>query len=216
MRRLADPSEIAELVAFLASGEYVRDRARHSRGRRLLVPVSGSLSRRGCATTPPRRARRDLSWRARREEEPSVRRGRERLGRAPRRRAGGAAARRRGAVAHRRGDQDAGERRARAGTRLMQRSAKRNMTIVSIGGGICQDITGFVASTLYRGIGWVFLPTTLLAQADSCIGSKTSLNYKPIQKPARHVLPTQRGAPVCAVSHHAEGDRFLLRARVRS
>jgi 3-dehydroquinate synthase len=61
---------------------------------------------------------------------------------------------------------------------LMLRSAKRNMTIVSIGGGICQDITGFVASTLYRGIGWVFLPTTLLAQADSCIGSKTSLNYK--------------------------------------
>ena len=61
---------------------------------------------------------------------------------------------------------------------LMQQSAKRNMTIVSIGGGICQDITGFVASTLYRGIGWVFLPTTLLAQADSCIGSKTSLNYK--------------------------------------
>jgi 3-dehydroquinate synthase len=61
---------------------------------------------------------------------------------------------------------------------LMERSAKRNMTIVSIGGGICQDITGFAASTLYRGIGWVFLPTTLLAQADSCIGSKTSLNYK--------------------------------------
>lgn len=61
---------------------------------------------------------------------------------------------------------------------LMQRSAKRNMTIVSIGGGICQDITGFAASTLYRGIGWIFLPTTLLAQADSCIGSKTSLNYK--------------------------------------
>jgi 3-dehydroquinate synthase len=61
---------------------------------------------------------------------------------------------------------------------LMERSAKRNMTIVSVGGGICQDITGFAASTLYRGIGWVFLPTTLLAQADSCIGSKTSLNYR--------------------------------------
>jgi 3-dehydroquinate synthase len=61
--------------------------------------------------------------------------------------------------------------------RLVERSAKRNMTLVSIGGGICQDITGFAASTLYRGIGWVFVPTTLLAQADSCIGSKTSLNY---------------------------------------
>jgi 3-dehydroquinate synthase len=57
-------------------------------------------------------------------------------------------------------------------------AAKKNMTIVSIGGGITQDITGFMASTLYRGIKWVFLPTTLLAQADSCIGAKTSLNYK--------------------------------------
>ncbi len=60
---------------------------------------------------------------------------------------------------------------------LMKRSPKRNMTMISIGGGIIQDITGFVASTLYRGINWIFVPTTLLAQADSCIGSKTSLNY---------------------------------------
>ena len=61
---------------------------------------------------------------------------------------------------------------------LMARSAKRNMTMISIGGVIVQDITGFAASTLYRGINWIFVPTTLLAQADSCIGSKTSLNYK--------------------------------------
>jgi 3-dehydroquinate synthase len=62
--------------------------------------------------------------------------------------------------------------------RLMARSAKKNVTLVSIGGGIVQDVTGFVASTLYRGIHWVLVPTTLLAQADSCVGSKTSLNYK--------------------------------------
>ena len=62
--------------------------------------------------------------------------------------------------------------------RLMARSAKKNVTLVSLGGGIVQDVTGFVASTLYRGINWVFVPTTLLAQADSCVGSKTSLNYK--------------------------------------
>ena len=61
---------------------------------------------------------------------------------------------------------------------LMSRAAKRNMTLISIGGGITQDITGFAASTLYRGINWIFVPTTLLAQADSCIGSKTSLNYR--------------------------------------
>ena len=56
--------------------------------------------------------------------------------------------------------------------------AKRNATLVSIGGGIIQDITGFVANITYRGINWVFVPTTLLAACDSCIGGKTSLNYK--------------------------------------
>lgn len=60
---------------------------------------------------------------------------------------------------------------------LINRSAKRNITIISLGGGIIQDITGFVASTLYRGLNWIFIPTTLLSQTDSCIGSKTSLNF---------------------------------------
>ena len=60
---------------------------------------------------------------------------------------------------------------------LAELPAKRNLTVISIGGGILQDITGFAASTLYRGVNWVCVPTTLLAQADSCIGGKTSLNY---------------------------------------
>lgn len=62
--------------------------------------------------------------------------------------------------------------------RLTERAARRNLTMVTIGGGTLQDVSGFAASTLYRGINWVFVPTTLLAQADSCIGSKTSLNYR--------------------------------------
>lgn len=61
---------------------------------------------------------------------------------------------------------------------LTERAAKRNLTMITIGGGTLQDVSGFAASTLYRGIQWIFVPTTLLAQADSCIGSKTSLNYK--------------------------------------
>ena len=56
--------------------------------------------------------------------------------------------------------------------------AKRNAHLVSVGGGIIQDITGFAASILYRGIPWTFVPTTLLACCDSCIGGKTSLNYQ--------------------------------------
>jgi 3-dehydroquinate synthase len=61
---------------------------------------------------------------------------------------------------------------------IVERPAKRNLTMISFGGGILQDITGFVASTIYRGLNWIYVPTTLLAQADSCIGSKTSLNYR--------------------------------------
>lgn len=61
---------------------------------------------------------------------------------------------------------------------LAKFDAKRNITLISIGGGITQDLTGFVASTLYRGIKWIFIPTTFLAQADSCIGSKISLNFE--------------------------------------
>lgn len=55
--------------------------------------------------------------------------------------------------------------------------AKKNINYVSVGGGITQDVSGFVASTLYRGVPWTFVPTTLLAQCDSCIGGKTSINF---------------------------------------
>jgi len=62
--------------------------------------------------------------------------------------------------------------------KLLPLTAKKNLTLISFGGGINQDVTGFVASTLYRGINWIFVPTTLLAMADSAIGLKTSLNHE--------------------------------------
>lgn len=61
---------------------------------------------------------------------------------------------------------------------IIDKTSKKNMTIISVGGGITQDVTGFLASTLYRGVDWIYVPTTFLAQTDSCIGSKTSLNFK--------------------------------------
>jgi 3-dehydroquinate synthase len=60
--------------------------------------------------------------------------------------------------------------------RLVANKIRRNHTIVAIGGGITQDLACFTASTILRGVNWVFVPTTLLAQADSCIGSKSSIN----------------------------------------
>jgi len=59
---------------------------------------------------------------------------------------------------------------------LVDRKVRRNNKLIALGGGVIQDVTAFIASILYRGIGWLFFPTTLLAQGDSCIGSKTSIN----------------------------------------
>ena len=59
---------------------------------------------------------------------------------------------------------------------LVARGVRRDHVLIAIGGGIIQDITCFLAATLLRGIDWKFYPTTLLAQADSCIGSKSSIN----------------------------------------
>jgi len=61
--------------------------------------------------------------------------------------------------------------------KLIKNDFTKNSTLVTFGGGILQDISGFIASTFHRGIKWIFFPTTLLAQADSCIGSKTSINF---------------------------------------
>jgi 3-dehydroquinate synthase len=60
---------------------------------------------------------------------------------------------------------------------LIHDGFRKNHRLVAIGGGITQDITAFIASIMYRGVRWLFFPTTLLAQGDSCIGSKTSINF---------------------------------------
>ncbi len=59
---------------------------------------------------------------------------------------------------------------------LLKNKIKRNHCLVVIGGGLTQDIGSFTAHILLRGINWIFIPTTLLAMADSCIGSKSGIN----------------------------------------
>ena len=61
--------------------------------------------------------------------------------------------------------------------KLIGNGFQRTHRLVAIGGGVIQDVTGFIASVIYRGVDWIYLPTTLLAQGDSCIGSKTSINF---------------------------------------
>lgn len=60
--------------------------------------------------------------------------------------------------------------------RLIAGGIKRGHVLVAVGGGIIQDIAAFLGQVLFRGMAWRFYPTTLLAQADSCIGSKSSVN----------------------------------------
>lgn len=54
----------------------------------------------------------------------------------------------------------------------------RDDKIYSIGGGILQDVSTLSASLYMRGIEWIYIPTTLLAMIDSCIGGKSSINIK--------------------------------------
>jgi 3-dehydroquinate synthase len=61
-------------------------------------------------------------------------------------------------------------------THLVSSGIRRDHRLVAIGGGIIQDITCFLAANMLRGVDWIMVPTTLLAQADSCIGSKSSIN----------------------------------------
>jgi 3-dehydroquinate synthase len=60
---------------------------------------------------------------------------------------------------------------------LIETGFRKNNRLIAIGGGVVQDMTAFTASMIFRGVDWFFFPTTLLAQCDSCIGSKTSINF---------------------------------------
>lgn len=61
---------------------------------------------------------------------------------------------------------------------LMDCRLERNSVLIALGGGVVGDITGFVAATFLRGINFVQVPTTLLAQADSSIGGKVGIDFQ--------------------------------------
>jgi len=68
------------------------------------------------------------------------------------------------------------ERMAPLIERMKAMGVNRKTHVVAVGGGIIQDIATFVASIYMRGLRWTYVPTTLLAMVDSCIGGKSSIN----------------------------------------
>jgi len=60
---------------------------------------------------------------------------------------------------------------------LLQHRFDRQCTLIALGGGVVGDLTGFVAATYQRGVHFIQVPTTLLAQVDSSVGGKTGVNH---------------------------------------
>jgi len=61
--------------------------------------------------------------------------------------------------------------------KLVASSANRDTTVVALGGGVVGDIAGFAAACYMRGVAFIQVPTTLLAQVDSSVGGKTGVNH---------------------------------------
>jgi len=78
---------------------------------------------------------------------------------------------------------------------MLERGIDRKSAVIALGGGVVGDIAGFIASVFMRGVPYVQIPTTLLAQVDSSIGGKTGINLKT----GKNLLGTFY-QPVCVIT----------------
>ena len=75
---------------------------------------------------------------------------------------------------------------------LRAAGTSRQAKLLALGGGIVQDISAFVASIYMRGLRWDYMPTTVLAMVDSCIGGKSSINVGPYKNLVGTFHPPER------------------------
>ena len=62
-------------------------------------------------------------------------------------------------------------------TALLEKNHNRDTTLIALGGGVIGDVAGYAAASYQRGIRFIQIPTTLLAQVDSSVGGKTAVNH---------------------------------------
>jgi 3-dehydroquinate synthase len=93
--------------------------------------------------------------------------------------------------------------------KLLAGKADRHSFLFALGGGVIGDAAGFIAATYLRGVPWVGVPTTLLAQVDSAIGGKTAVNH-----PSGKNLIGAFYQPALVVSELAFLDSLSARDRV--
>lgn len=74
---------------------------------------------------------------------------------------------------------------------LLENQFYKDSLIISLGGGIVGDLAGFIAATFYRGVNFVQIPTSLLAQVDSSIGGKVAIHFNRVTNALGYYYPPQ-------------------------
>ncbi|MFW5888852.1 MAG: 3-dehydroquinate synthase, partial [Bacillota bacterium] len=76
--------------------------------------------------------------------------------------------------------------------KLIKNNLKRDSIIIALGGGVTGDLAGFIAATIYRGIDYIQIPTSLLAQIDSSIGGKVAINSETVKNAIGSFYPPKK------------------------
>ena len=114
----------------------------------------------------------------------------------------------------------------RLASELAHAGADRSSLLIAFGGGIVGDLAGFLAAIYMRGIDYIQVPTTLLAQVDSSVGGKTGVNLPPARTSSEASTIRERSSPISTSSRpfpaasfapaSSKASRLALSAILRS